>query len=450
MKPEDFLNNSKGDFECPVIPDKVYRNLPDILSDATKPFIDEREKDLVLLASLGVLSGLFPTVYGKYRGEKAYSNLFIFISAPPANKKGSMNWARRLGDKYHNELKAKFKIEKQEYDESLRKKKNESASNSITLAPPVFKMLFIPADNSSASIVQNLSNNDGWGILFESEADTLSATFKSEWGDYSDKLRKAFHHERISFSRKTNAEFYEVDEPRLSVILSGTPNQIKRLIPSSENGLFSRFIFYAFNSKPEWEDVSSSAKINLEDHFNNLGDLVFKLIVEYKNQEVYFDLQDHQWNSLNKFFKQWLAESTKHLGDETASGIFRLGLITFKLAMILTVVRNESGIISNKLICNRIDFDTAMRLTQIIKEHNFSVFSELPKEGGIVNKDNLSRKRFFEGLPDNFERMHALNFGINKHGLSERTVGNYLNGLVSSKLLFQPKYGYYSKANKVA
>ena len=54
-------------------------------------------------------------------------------------------------------------------------------------------------------------------------ADTLSNVFKQEWGSYSDLLRKAFHHERVSSSRKENNKFTEVINPKLSIALSGTP-----------------------------------------------------------------------------------------------------------------------------------------------------------------------------------------------------------------------------------
>jgi hypothetical protein len=88
-----------------------------------------------------------------------------------------------------------------------------------------------------------LADNDGIGLLFETEGDTLSQTLKSDYGNYSDTLRKAYHHETISLSRRKDREYLEVKNPRLSVVLAGTPEQVRRLIPDTENGLMSRFIF---------------------------------------------------------------------------------------------------------------------------------------------------------------------------------------------------------------
>ena len=106
------------------------------------------------------------------------------------------------------------------------------------------KTLIIPANSSASSLISILHDNDGIGLLFETEGDTLSQTLKSEHGNYSDLLRKAFHHETISMSRRKDREYLEIDNPRVSVVLAGTPEQVRHLIPDAENGLLSRFIFY--------------------------------------------------------------------------------------------------------------------------------------------------------------------------------------------------------------
>ena len=51
-------------------------------------------------------------------------------------------------------------------------------------------------------------------------------------------------HDRLSYNRRTDREYREVKRSYLSVLLSGTPAQVKPLIPTAENGLFSRQLFY--------------------------------------------------------------------------------------------------------------------------------------------------------------------------------------------------------------
>src|SRR5690554_8197541 len=86
-------------------------------------------------------------------------------------------------------------------------------------------MLFIPANNSSTGAYQLLGDSDGRGLIFETEGDTLAHAFKSDYGNYSDGFRKAFHHETISYYRRTDREFVDIESPCLSTVLSGTPKQ---------------------------------------------------------------------------------------------------------------------------------------------------------------------------------------------------------------------------------
>ena len=80
---------------------------------------------------------------------------------------------------------------------------------------PPFKVLFIPANNSSARVIQHLKEGDGHGIFCETEADSMGNVLKQDWGSYSDLLRKAAHHEPISYSRKANKEWVEIKRPCL-------------------------------------------------------------------------------------------------------------------------------------------------------------------------------------------------------------------------------------------
>jgi hypothetical protein len=53
----------------------------------------------------------------------------------------------------------------------------------------------------------------------KTEADTVGTTMKKN-GKLFDMLRKAFHHEKISVSRKTNSEYVEVMNHNSAIALS--------------------------------------------------------------------------------------------------------------------------------------------------------------------------------------------------------------------------------------
>ncbi|MGE5518870.1 MAG: DUF3987 domain-containing protein, partial [Candidatus Dadabacteria bacterium] len=72
-----------------------------------------------------------------------------------------------------------------------RLNKNKDATLQPPQKPPRI-MLFIPANNSATGFLKVLNDSYQRGIIFETEGDTVSKTFKTEYGDFSDSFRKAF------------------------------------------------------------------------------------------------------------------------------------------------------------------------------------------------------------------------------------------------------------------
>jgi hypothetical protein len=89
-----------------------------------------------------------------------------------------------------------------------------------------------------------LRDNEQGGFAFDSELDGLKNSAHGTFGGYSPLLRAAFHHEPASRLRKKEGDSYNIDKPRLSFCISGTPEQLRNLISSPEDGLFSRIAFY--------------------------------------------------------------------------------------------------------------------------------------------------------------------------------------------------------------
>ena len=274
---EDYLKKSV------TIPDHLFESLPDILKDGTKAFTERRKRDVFFTTALCIISGCLPKVKGIYSHETIYPHLFCFIIAPPASGKGVLKNAKRLGDMIHQakreeskKMQEQYDLDNEEYKTYMRSKKKD-APKMEKPQEPQSKLLFIPADCSQAMMIQLLNENDGQGIICETEADAMGNAQKQDWGSYSHVMRGAFHHEKISVARKTNKELLEIDEPRLAVVLSGTPNQVPKLIASAEDGLFSRFMFYAFKNDIVWQDPRPQGGLNHTDHFKALSDEMSRL-----------------------------------------------------------------------------------------------------------------------------------------------------------------------------
>jgi hypothetical protein len=435
----------------PCIPDSVYENLPPTLLECCKVFSDRREKDVFLTGALAILSGCLPNVSGEYSGSLVYPNLFTFILAPAASGKGALKFAKVLANKYHAKTLNKSIQDKKDYDVKMAaSKKGPKKVNPAFIGglpkEPKFKVVYIPANTSNAKVIQHLEHNDGRGIMCETEADTLGQTFKNEWGAYSDMMRKSFHHEPISVSRKTDSEFIEVNEPKLSVALSGTPKQVFGIINSAEDGLFSRFIFYVFKTDSIWLDPSPKGNpINLTSFFDKQSQRILEMVEFFEDDEMTLHLTDDQWEELNAEFKTFLEQVSTFVSEDALSVVKRLGLILFRFCMVFSAIRKfETKNCNKEIDCSNVDFKTALSLTKVYLEHSLMMFNNLPKQGEQgVFKSGKNKQMFFDALPKSFQRKEAVAIG-EMFEMKSRSVDSFLQTCIG-KYLEQPKPGFYKK-----
>ena len=418
--------------KSPMMPKEVFGLLPRVLKEGSDMFKTRREKDIFLTSAITVLSGCFPSIHGVYDRKKVHANLYSFIIAPAASGKGALTGAKDLAQEIHNEL-------------VVSQSDGQSCSGEQSSRSPQ-RLLYIPGNVSAAAMVSLLRDNGGVGIICETEADSMNNALKQDWGGFSDVLRKAFHHEPVSYSRKLKNEYIEINKPKLSVSLSGTPGQVSGLIKSIDDGLFSRFIFYIFRNRPAWKDVSPIR--SMPEYESCIADLQhdIKSIYEFmKDLDYSFDLTVIQWNRLNTQYTKTLRDSVTFIGHETSSTVMRLGLIQFRIAMTLSILRHfENSVASNRIVCSDVDYSTAEVLSEAYLKHALLVYKILTKqlESGLgKNMDKL-----LKALPIiPFRRKDAVDIG-EKIGIPGRTVTNYLKSLLENKFLTQEKpQGLYQR-----
>ncbi len=414
------------------IPKSVYDNLPEPLNELTNSFTD-REKDIVLLSTLGVLSATMPNVYGVYAGRTIFTNLYVFIIAPPASGKGEMVWSKNLIDPIHDRLVMRSKMEILEY-----RRNSNSAS-----PEPKLKVKLLPGNVSSAKCYSHLEDSDDSLLIFETEADSLSNMLKQEWGDFSDILRKAFQHEHCSISRSDR--HYEVKTPKMSLVLSGTPNQLKPLIDSKENGLYSRFMFYSFDDIQGWKDVSPmSHRTNHNDLFSDKGQEILMLYDKLKGLDsLEIILAEEQWD----IFQQQMHLATNIIiGSnkvEFLSVVKRLGLIFFRICMILTVLRNKDLITdeTKSLTANDEDVRTGVSLIKTLIDHSLFLFDKYQKNAIVLP---MRERLLYNELPSDFRRGKGLEIATQLN-IAERTYDDILKRWIEIKILQKVCHGLYRK-----
>ena len=432
--------------DLPTLPDEVYVALPDFLQKVVAQCTSNEERDILLLGSLVTLSSCLPKVYGVYDGKRVYPNLYLFITAQASAGKGRLVHCKQLVKPVHWELRKETHQMKQQYEVEMREynlQKGKDFNLEKPVKPPE-KMLIIPANNSTTGVFQLLFDNGGKGLIFETEGDTLAQAFKSDYGNYSDGFRKAFHHETISYYRRTDREYVEIESPCLSTVLSGTPKQVATLIPNAENGLFSRFIFYFMNIKPVWKNVFASNNDGLEVYFDGLGQEFLPLYKALnENPAIRFCLTDEQQDQFHTFFKQIQEKYLTLQGMDYMATIRRLGLIAFRIAMVFTSLRLlETGDFSEKQVCTDEDFQTAISMVRILVKHSSHVYSELPEDVKPTGKQN-KKEQFLDQLPGKFSHNDFIALA-KKLAIAERSAVRYITIFCEKGLIRRENQGTYT------
>lgn len=295
-------------------------DLPQLVREAMETQSTPVEQDKIVIGSIVTMSGKMPNVNGRYGDNRLGPPLYLMFTGPSGvAEKGTINNCKQLLVPINRHLISIYEKQKAEYDmqmtkyESMpRNKKGEMQKPS----EPIRRTVFIPADSSATNTYQCLSDNGGEGIIFETEADTLTNALKQDYGNYSDGLRKAFHHETISYGRRTDHEYVYIEKPRLAVLLTCTPGQVPLLLPANnvENGLANRFVYYIMRGYYGWRDPWANVdKVPLEDRLFAIGTRYQKLyneLLERNDNPLEFTLTQEQRQAFNQFFSPLYTKGT--------------------------------------------------------------------------------------------------------------------------------------------
>jgi hypothetical protein len=357
--------------------------------------------------------------------------------------KGRLTLCCAIVDPIHEELRAEsnrleeqFRVDKEQY---RRQKKGDGIPEPT---PPPIRLLFIPANSSATAVYQALNENDSQSLLFETEGDVLAASFGQDFGDFSQGLRQGFQNEPISYLRRTEREYVCIKQPRISTILSGTPQQVTNLMTSVENGLFSRFLFYCLDKPLVWLDVLDEGDgESLDDHFKVPGGQYLTFYHKLQeNARIKIRLTEEQGQAFNKHFDQVQTEYYAIFGDDTIASVRRLAVSIFRIAMILTALRMmEDRNFSALHYVRADDFATAMTICSVLQQHMLRVISELTKKTMLrtpvgQTKDTILLQTFWDNLPDEFEAKDFKEIATSI-GLTIPTAERYIRAWIGSRLM---------------
>jgi len=438
----------------PMFPEDIFRTLPGLLQKVTALMHTPQERSLILIGSIATLSSALLPMKTIYFGKTIYPNMYLFVPGPAGAGKGKLDFCFRLVKPIHKEKLERWNIAKDEYKkEYTRYKRQRKGENIDPPEKPPIQLLRVPANSSATSFAQAMAEN-GNLLPFETEGDTVVNTFNSDFGNYSDSFRKAFAHESFGYLRRgDDGEEREIESPRLSTVLSGTPEQVKSLIRDAENGLLSRFMFFCINSTSEWLDgfESYGEDTPLEETFDSIGAEFTAFTKRLESiQQIRFSLSLPQIGKFNDFFASEKERMQDFNGDRYSASSHRLAWCFLRIAMVLTALRMmDSGSITETVECSDIDFSATQAIIRVISRHNDYIFNVLDKERpeGIAVADSYSsatRKSILSALPGYFTTtdMKDISQKIDK---SLRTVRRQIARAIEAGEIQQVKHGEYKK-----
>ncbi len=311
----------------PTLPHKIFPKLPTLLREACAPFSNPQQRDIFLTAALTVLSAAIPQVRGHYDGRLHFPNLYTAIVAPAKIRETALTFAQTLGMVHHRHLVQQTSLE------------------DIARGKASFRQFYLPPPYALEQLGQHLFKNNGTGLLLATDLLHWQELLVQDRGTGLTFLHKVFVQQALIINRSQSAPSGLVEQPSLSLLLSGTGENWRALKPQIGEGYFDHFLFYVVKESNNYP--LSFSKYTKEDwgaYFETLGEEVSAMLAFGKQYPSQFNFSKTQWLALQELLGEEIKRLNLGLVKKAPDLILEMGQICFRLAMILAMCRKyEQG-----------------------------------------------------------------------------------------------------------
>ena len=395
-------------------------NLPAMIQPIMSFAQSDAERDMLLMSLLTAAGSCMPNLYFRYglTGKKYYASLQCFIVGSAACGKGIANLALELVGKVHESL-----------------------------------PLVIAGDSSYAGFYKQLASQAGRGYIHESEGSVITDVWRSSVANYNTALRKAAEHEPITRNRARDNS--SITCPQLSVLLTGTFSQYKALVPSIENGYFSRLLTLIVNDQQAFSsryvEPASGSNGVMTIAAEQLYDLCQAL---YKSRPVEFSLTSEQRARLGQHLETAYPALMQVLGVNFHSVVLRMAVHIERIAMILSALRTSEEQLKIKnyelrMECSDVDYQTAEMIGNKLILNMAAAYRMIKgaEEVSVPKVQPLDqRKMLLSLLPEEFEVQNLVT-EAKAQGLSYRTATRWNEGWLEEGLVVKIRHGVYRKCS---
>ena len=276
----------------------------------------------------------------------------------------------------------------------------------------------------------------------------------SQAATYNSILRKAAEHEQVSHNRVK--EMQVIPCPQLSVLLTGTFSQYRHLVPSIENGYFSRLLPLIVRDTRPFNSLYVEAAAPTEPVSRQVGQQLAKLCTQlYCNPEQEWSLTSAQKSRLAAHLSTEYKALISMLGENFHSAVVRMAIQIERIAMILSALRlcsqrcsaEQASTIHGRLFCSDADYTTAELIGSKLILHMAAAYR-------LINGDttelvpavqtNCQKQLLFTSLQPEFAHQSLVE-SAKAHGIPKSTVLRWTTQWVDDGKLIRISHGIYKK-----
>ena len=271
--------------------------------------------------------------------------------------------------------------------------------------------------------------------------------------NYNTALRKAAEHEPITRNRANNSSVIAC--PQLSVLLTGTFSQYKALVPSIENGYFSRLLTLIVNDQQAFNHQYVEPGRGSNGVMRVAAEQLYGLYEQlYFAKPVEFRLSDEQRSRLGQHLENAYPMLMRLLGANFHSVVLRMAVQIERMAMILTALRIQSTDrfqvdlrIQTGLHCSDEDYRTAEMIGNKLMLHMAVAYKMIKgvEEEAVPQVQVLDQRQMLLSLLPAEYTVQNLVTEAKSQGLSYRTATRWNEEWQGKGLVQKIRHGVYRK-----
>ena len=374
----------------PKVPKSVYSALPRILQDSCSLFSRTIEKEAFLHTALAALTRVLPKSRIVLEDKDHRLALFVYIYGGSTSGKGAAAHALQLLSHLKHREQVENKRMEREYEQALK------ADSDTAGDPPHMVDIRLPLRTTPSSLLARFDRNpsDTVFLLADTEGHALASPTHKDHGNLREILLKGAEGEEDGQLWKK--EGHVNLHVWLSLLITSTPKQMTDGIHSTEDGLFSRFLWYETAGKGgKYYDPRPSGKKSLQGRIQEMAPRVtaiYDLMKESEGVDVTFT--EEQYDQHTEDFQTMMTEA-HDLSAQLGNFVGRLGKRVLRAAATFALLRKaEDGQrMPRTVVCDELSWHAAELLARVWFESMIKVYHTFNPTAAKEDEDNSAPKQ---------------------------------------------------------